>query len=254
VTSSLTVLGSCGAWPEPGRACSGYVVEHEGYRIVLDLGYGTISRLLAHLGSTCGRGLDAVLISHAHPDHMVDLHGLFRARWYGDPGASPIPLIAPIAVFNYLESLESPDEWKLADVFAWQPPTVDQVISLGPFGVTAHSLPHYVENVGFRLRTSRFTVAYTGDTGPCEELTTLSSNADLLVADSTDRHQAGNGAQDNLLLTAREAGRVAHTASVKKLMLTHFWPGNDRGLAAQDASSQYAGEVLVAEEGLRVDL
>ena len=80
--SRLVVLGGCGAWPEPGRACSGFLLEHEGFRVALDLGYGTLPRLLAELGSVTAAGLDAVVVTHDHPDHVVDLHGLFRARLY----------------------------------------------------------------------------------------------------------------------------------------------------------------------------
>jgi ribonuclease BN (tRNA processing enzyme) len=76
----VTVLGSCGAFPEPGRACSGFAVDWDGYRLVLDLGYATLPRLLAHWPDG---ELDAVAITHEHPDHCVDLHGLFRMRFYG---------------------------------------------------------------------------------------------------------------------------------------------------------------------------
>ena len=78
----LVVLGGCGAWPEPGRACSGFLLEHDGFRVALDLGYGTLPRLLSLLGSTTAVGLDAVVVTHDHPDHVVDLHGLLRARLY----------------------------------------------------------------------------------------------------------------------------------------------------------------------------
>ena len=255
MTSSLTVLGSCGGWPEPGRACSGYVLEHDGYRIVLDLGYGTLPRLLADLDSIAGTGVDAVLLSHAHPDHMVDLHGLFRARWYGDSAAAPIPLIAPIGVLQFLEYLEMPHESRLRRIFAWEQPPTDRQITLGPFDLSCFPLPHYVDNFGFRLQSPELTVAYTGDTGPSPDLVALSRNADLLVADSTDRYQtADDNWDDHLLLTAVEAGRVAREASVEALLLTHFWPGNDREKAAHAASSQYAGKVLIADEGLRVQL
>ena len=91
MTGRLVVLGGCGAWPEPGRACSGFVLEYDGFRIVLDLGYGTLPRLLTLLGSVSAAGVDAVVVTHEHPDHMVDLHGLFRARWFGARGAPPHP-------------------------------------------------------------------------------------------------------------------------------------------------------------------
>ena len=91
----LTVLGGCGAWPEPGRACSGFLLEHDGFRVVLDLGYGTLPRLLALLGSTRADGLGAVVVTHDHPDHVVDLHGLFRARLYDGQQLPRISLYAP---------------------------------------------------------------------------------------------------------------------------------------------------------------
>ncbi len=79
VNGHPVVLGSCGAWPEPGRACSGLVVEHDGAQIVIDLGYGTLPRLLSLPGSSSADGVDAVIVTHAHSGHMVDLHGLLRA-------------------------------------------------------------------------------------------------------------------------------------------------------------------------------
>ncbi len=95
VASRLLVLGSCGGWPEAGRACSGFLLEHEGYRIVLDLGYGTLPRLLTLLNSSVAVGVDAVVVTHHHPDHLVDVHGLFRVRWFGRRGAEGVPLYAP---------------------------------------------------------------------------------------------------------------------------------------------------------------
>jgi glyoxylase-like metal-dependent hydrolase (beta-lactamase superfamily II) len=64
VSSRVVVLGGCGAWPEADRACSGFVVEHDGFRLVLDLGYGTLPRLFALLGSSTGVGVDAVIVTH----------------------------------------------------------------------------------------------------------------------------------------------------------------------------------------------
>ena len=71
MSSRLVVLGSCGAWPEAGRACSGFVLEHNGFRVVLDLGYATLPRLLAVLGSSVADGLDAVNVSHRQADHAL---------------------------------------------------------------------------------------------------------------------------------------------------------------------------------------
>jgi ribonuclease BN (tRNA processing enzyme) len=73
----LTVLGACGAWPDAGQACSGYLVEHDGFRLLLDLGYATVPRLLQRAGAD---SIDAVFITHGHPDHCADLNPLLRAR------------------------------------------------------------------------------------------------------------------------------------------------------------------------------
>ncbi|HEY2552145.1 MAG TPA: MBL fold metallo-hydrolase, partial [Streptosporangiaceae bacterium] len=118
--SSLTVLGSCGAWPEPGLACAGFLLRHDGAQIVIDLGYGTLSPLLALLGSATGDGIDAVIVSHAHPDHMLDLHGLMRARWYGRRGAPPVPLLAPRQVADRLVELEDGDDEAVRGAFDWR--------------------------------------------------------------------------------------------------------------------------------------
>jgi ribonuclease BN (tRNA processing enzyme) len=99
----LTVLGACGGWPSPGQACSGFLVEHEGFRLVLDLGYGTVPRLLEHLPA---EQLDAVLISHGHPDHCADLNPLLRARVLGAAQARPLPVHAPPGAVDAVLALD----------------------------------------------------------------------------------------------------------------------------------------------------
>ena len=257
MSSRLVVLGSCGAWPEPGRACSGYVLEHDGFRVVLDLGYGTLPRLLSHLGSTVGDGIDAVVVTHAHPDHMLDLHGLFRARWFGRRSAPPVPLYAPEQVVTRLEDLEEDDDDAVRTVFDWRPLPA-QPYQVGPFRLSSRSLPHYVLNAGVRLEAPGLTVAYTGDTGPDAALAELGRDADLFVVECTNRDQQRGSAPppagQQMHLSAREAGEAAAAAGARRLLLTHFWPGNDRERSRRDAEAVFAGEVLVADEGLEVSL
>ncbi|MFD1719672.1 MBL fold metallo-hydrolase [Georgenia deserti] len=251
----LTVLGSCGAWPEPGRACSGYVLEHAGFRLVLDLGYGTATRLLAHVGSRSGDGVDAVVISHEHPDHMLDLHALFRARWFGHREGPPISLYAPPGVMAVLADLED-DEGALEHVFTHHP-LPSGGYDVGPFRLESRLLPHFVPNVGVRLTAPGLTVAYTGDTGPDPAVRELARNADLMIAEATDRSQQKDSppaTSANLHLSARQAGVAAAAAGARRLLLTHFWPGNDRDRSRTDARDVFDGEVLLAEEGLAVAL
>jgi len=259
MSGRLVVLGSCGGWPEPGRACSGFVLEYQGVRIVLDLGYGTLPRLLALLGSSAADGVDAVIVTHAHPDHMVDLHGLLRARWYGRRGAPPIPLHAPEPVLARLTGLEDDGPEVVRRAFDWHPlPAPSRAV--GPLRLESMLLPHYLPNAGARLSGPGLTLAYTGDTGPDPALAELGRGADLFIADATDWGQRPGAAPapavrgPSLNLTAREAGEAAAAAGARRLLLTHFWPDNDRQASRAAAAAVFDGEILLAEEGLEVPL
>jgi ribonuclease BN (tRNA processing enzyme) len=255
MSSRLVVLGSCGAWPEAGRACSGFVVEHHGYRVVLDLGYGTLPRLLTLLNSSVADGVDAVIVTHQHPDHMVDLHALFRARWFGRRDARPVPLYAPPGVLDTVVALEEGDAVTVQRVFDAHPLPAEPY-QLGPFRLESAALPHFVANAGVRLSSPDLTVAYTGDTGPDEALVDLGRDADLYVMDATDRDQQAGvppaTSSRKMHLSARDAGLAAARAGARRLLLTHFWPGNDREASRTSAAAVFAGEVFIADEGLEV--
>jgi ribonuclease BN (tRNA processing enzyme) len=240
----VTVLGSCGAFPEPGRACSGFAVDWDGYRLVLDLGYATLPRLLAHWPDGA---LDAVAITHEHPDHCIDLHGLFRMRFYGRSCPPRLPLYCPAGVPGRLQGLE-PD----ADLNAvFDVRTLPGTHRVGPFELTSLPLPHFVPNAGIRLQAGEITLAYSGDTGPDPLLAELGRDADLFIIEATDRHGETRRPARNLM-TSTEAGYWARQASARRLMLTHFWPGNDRAASLAAASAQFGGPVLAAEEDLAI--
>ncbi len=101
----LTVLGSCGAWPDAGQACSGYLVEHDGFRLLVDLGYAVVPRLLERLTAA---EVDAVLISHGHPDHCADLNPLLRARVLRDDPPPPLPVYALPGALDAVLALDRP--------------------------------------------------------------------------------------------------------------------------------------------------
>ncbi|GAA3953844.1 MBL fold metallo-hydrolase [Actinomadura viridis] len=242
----ITVLGGCGAFPEPGRACSGFAVDWDGYRLVLDLGYATFPRLLAHWPDGA---LDAVAITHEHPDHCIDLHALFRMRLYGRPGGPRLPLYCPPGVLDRLQGLE-PDV-DLNAVFEVHP--LPGTYQVGPFKLTGLPLPHYVPNAGIRLQAGEIALAYSGDTGPDPLLAELGRDADLFIIEATDRPGETRRATRNLM-TSAEAGHWARQAGARRLMLTHFWPGNDRTASLAAASARFGEEVLAAEEDLTVTL
>jgi ribonuclease BN (tRNA processing enzyme) len=196
-----------------------------------------------------------VIVTHAHPDHMVDLHGLLRARWFGRRSAGPLPLHCPEPVMTRLAALEDDGPEVVGRAFDWHPlPAADRQV--GPFRLESMLLPHYLPNSGVRLSAPGLAVAYTGDTGPAPALAELGRDADLFLADATDRGQqpgtppAPPGPAMNL--TGREAGAAAAAARAGRLMLTHFWPGNDRQASHSAAAAEFTGEILLADEGLEV--
>lgn len=224
--------------------------------MVLDLGYGTLPRLLAYLGSTGGDGIGAVVITHEHPDHMVDLHGLLRARWFGHRGAPPLALYAPEGVLARVRAMEE-DDGALAQVFDWHPLPAE-AYDVGPFRLHSVALPHFVPNAGVRLSAPGLVVAYTGDTGPDPALADLGKDADLYIIEATSRSQQANTPQapmgPQMHLRAQDAGQAAQAAGARRVLLTHFWPGNDRARSAAEAREVFSGEVLIAEEGQVIDL
>ena len=257
VSNRIVVLGSCGAWPEPSRACSGFYIESQGARMVLDLGYGTLPRLLSLLGSTTGDGLEAVIVTHRHPDHMVDLHGLMRARWFGRRSSPAIPLYAPAGVVSSLLELEEGDATAIRHVFDWHALPM-QPYQVGPFTLEALSLPHHVPNAGVRLTSSSSVIAYTGDSGPDPALSVLAAGADVFIAEATDRDPYPDESPPRFAPTlhmgAAQAGQAAASAQARLLLLTHFWPGYDRERSRALAAAHFTGNVVLADEGLEIPL
>jgi ribonuclease BN (tRNA processing enzyme) len=240
---SLTVLGSCGAWPEPARACAGFLLEYDGYKVVLDLGYAALPQLLTH----CPDGaVDAVIVTHQHPDHCVDVSALARVRYYQAPDASPIPLYCPPGVVDVLRALEPrPDPATVFDVRDLTPAQV------GPFELDTVPLPHYVTNLGIKLTAPGLSVAYTGDSGPSPLLPTLAEGTELFISDATLQGPSPT-TTPRYVMTATEAATGA--AGAQRLLLTHFWPGSDRSISVTEAQKVFTGEVLAAEEGLVLKL
>lgn len=242
----LTVLGGCGAWPEPGQACSGYLVEHEGFRLVVDLGYATVPRLLEHLDAA---DVDAVYISHGHPDHCADLNPLLRARALPFEPAPPLPVYAPAGALDAVLALDRYEtlagSYQVHDVAAGS-------LEIGPFLADVRLLPHWLPNLGLRLSAGGRVLAYTGDTGPSDEVVKLASDADLLLAEATHLVVP----QDALpyMSSPTVAGRQAAAAGAGRVLLTHLWPGTDRAAALTEAGAPYRGELGVATGGLVIDL
>jgi ribonuclease BN (tRNA processing enzyme) len=245
----MTVLGGCGAWPAAGQACSGYLVEHDGFLVVVDPGYATVPRLLERVAA---ERVDAVLLSHGHPDHCADLNPLLRARVLGAETPPPaLPVHALPGAADRVLALDEPRT--LAGASLVSAFTAGESFEVGPFRVDTWPLPHYLPNAGLRLAAGGRVLAYTGDTGPSPAIVELARAADLLLAEASFPEQVPASAA-RYLSSARQAGEAAAAAGAGRLLLTHLLPGTDPDLAEHAARRGFDGELGVARGGVVVDL
>jgi ribonuclease BN (tRNA processing enzyme) len=244
----LTVLGGCGAWPEAGQACSGFLAEQQGFHLLVDLGYATVPRLLQLLPAD---QVDAVFISHQHPDHCADLNPLLRARVLRDIPAPALPVYALPGAVDAVLALDQ--RATLAEAYSLHEFSAGASLQIGPFQAETRLLPHWVANAGLRLTAGQVSVMYTGDSGPSPQIAELADGADLLVAEASfiDRVPEDSRAY---LSSSRQAGLAATSAGVGRLLLTHLMPGTDHGAARQAASAEYDGPVAVAAPGVVEEL
>ncbi|WP_404200122.1 MBL fold metallo-hydrolase [Streptomyces tauricus] len=241
----LTVLGGCGAWPTARQACSGYLIEHDGFRLLIDPGYATFPRLLDHITPD---GVDAVLVSHGHPDHCADLNPLLRARALSGIPASPLALHAPHGALDAVLALDKPS--MLASSYTLRPFWPGERFGIGPFTADTWHLPHFVPNAGLRLSAGGASLAYTGDTGPSPDISRLADHADVFLSEATYLRTVPDPDDAPYLLTAHGAGMYATRAGAGRLLLTHLWPGTDENAALEAAKEAYNGPAAVALSGL----
>ena len=247
----LTVLGSSAAFPAPGGAASGYLLQHDGFNLCLDLGTGTLSPLQQHIGIG---DIHGVVVSHAHWDHFLDLYPLFVARNWHETKLPPIEVIAPTGFEEFFLRLNDSDEGvqTMRTVFTFRDVDPGDPFEIGPFSVQTQLLPHWVRNMGTRFTANGTTLAYTGDTGPSEEIAPLARDADTLVAEAS--WQVRPEGIDPFHLTAGEAGEHAARSGAGRLMLSHLWPGDDRDRSRELAAAAFDGDLVVAGEGLAIEV
>jgi len=244
----ITVLGGCGAWPAAGQACSGYLVEHDGFRLLIDPGYATTPRLLEHV-TACD--VSAVFISHGHPDHCADLNPLLRARALRDSPPPPLLVYAPPGAVDAVMALDRPGT--LDEACTLHEFSAGTSLDIGPFQAETRLLPHWLPNAGVRLAAGGRAVAYTGDSGPSPLIAELARHADLLIAEASyAAHVPGDSRR--YLSSAQDAGWQAAHADASHLVLTHLLPGTDHAAAQAAARTRYDGQLSIAVPGLVLDL
>lgn len=241
----LTVLGSSASYAGPGQACAGYLVEHGESKVLLDCGNGVV----ANLGQvTDPLTLDAVFITHGHPDHFLDIYALQALLRYAPEGpAQPLALWAPSGLFERMGCLLSErGRAELAEAFVVNELVAEETVIVGDMAVTPLLVDHTDTTFAFVLETKDGTrLCYTSDTKPGAAILRAATRATLLLAEATLPERYRGRAPH---MTATEAGELAREAGVARLVLTHVWPTNDRNDMLAEASAVFGNAVCIARE------
>lgn len=236
----LTVLGCSGSFGGAGgAACSGYLLRSGDTSIWMDCGNGTFGHLQEHLAV---EDLTAVVLTHGHPDHCVDIYGLHVYLRYG-LGVEHLPVYAPDGLGTLLRSLVS--DW--GNTFDWCTVGDGDTARVGEvdlrFSRTDHPPPTFAVEAAHGGRR----MIYTADTGPNWTVGAFAPGADLVLSEATYLH---DDVPAPIHLSAKQAGEAAREAAAQRMILTHLWPTIDRRAALEEGSDAFGAGVALATQGL----
>jgi ribonuclease BN (tRNA processing enzyme) len=241
----VTVIGCAGSFPGPDSPASCYLLEAEGFRLVIDFGNGALGVLqrFAELFS-----VDAICLSHLHADHCVDLGAYWVARQYTANGPRPpIPVHGPRGTAERVAGFGGEGLEAVQARFTFHDLTPGPV-EIGPFRLAVDHVNHPVETFGFRVEHDGWRLAYSADTGESDALVRLAEGADVLLCEAS--FLDGPSLRPDLHLTARQAAEHAARAGVGRLVLTHLVPWNERERTLAEAAGSYRGPLYLATSGL----
>ena len=246
----ITILGSGTNVPRLARSASAILVESNDLTALVDLGTGTIRRLLEYGVEIFD--LTHVFLSHFHPDHTAELVPLLFATKYSENHMrfQPLHLYAGKGFYSFYQGLQAAyKDWIVLPDHQLTINEIDvlkgETLSLGDVRVLARPVEHRPESLAFRFENPAGTaIVYSGDTDECQTLTDLARGADLFICESA----YPEGMKTVGHLTPSSAGRMAQEADVKRLVLTHLYPPCDRVNIAKQAASAYKGPIIVAED------
>jgi ribonuclease BN (tRNA processing enzyme) len=254
---TLTILGASPAAPNPGGACSGYLLRQGDTAVLMDCGAGTAGRIALHVPPN---RLQGVAISHLHPDHYFDLVQLYYMLRFSEPRpaelSDKLPLFLPPGGRDFMRKLGrliSDKQAMLEDVYDVRDYVADCETDVGGLAFTFHAVQHYILSHAMRVRSASGAVlTFSSDVAPCPPLIEAARDADLFMCESAMLEVTNDEANPALRghMSAAEAGQAAEQARAKRLLITHYrsTPKYDaHHLAAARAS--FDGPVELAREG-----
>jgi ribonuclease BN (tRNA processing enzyme) len=245
----ITVLGKSPSWQDAGGACSGYLIQEDGYTLLLDCGNGVFSKLRRFVDYA---DVDAVLISHLHADHFLDLVPYSYALRFGSSAAvepARPPLYAPAGAAETFRRIVG--AWGSEDLiegaFELHEYAAADAPALGPFEIRFCEVPHYTRTFAVDMRSNGSRMTYSADCSPNDELVGFAHATDVLLIEATLRWPEADG--DRGHLTPSEAGEHGRRAGAGRLVITHFSDEIDADWARAEAGAAYGGPVELAREG-----
>lgn len=231
---TLTVLGASGSYPGVGEACSGYLVRSDRTTLWVDAGTGTLANLQRHVGLA---DVDAVLLSHEHPDHWTDINGFHVACKHYEPRAG-VPVYAPAGVREHAYYADEPMVW--SDV------SDGDALRIGDIDVRFARTDHGPETLAMRFDSGGRSLGYSADSGPGWSLEALGPDLDLALCEAALPPDEEGRLQH---MSARQAGESARRAGARRLVLTHLTPRVDAIGARIDGAEAFGDEVDLARVG-----
>ncbi|HEY0395828.1 MAG TPA: MBL fold metallo-hydrolase [Candidatus Elarobacter sp.] len=250
------MVGSSSSIPRPDRACSSYLVDDGETPVVLDLGTGAFAQLRAHADYD---RLGAVVISHMHADHFIDLIPLRYALRYGARRRpAKLPVYLPpggIALLRGMVSAlprEAGDDF-LQTVFDLAEYDPARPLALGGATLRFAHTAHYIPAFAMRWERAGTSVVYSADTAPDERVVALARECDVFLCEATLRHgQTEPGLRGHS--SAAEAAAMARDAGVRRLVLTHYGEESTSRDLDQAAREIFSGEIVVADDHRTLEL
>jgi ribonuclease BN (tRNA processing enzyme) len=257
----ITVLGKSPSWQDAGGACSGYLLRDGGAAVLVDCGNGVFGKLRQHIYYV---DIDAVVISHLHADHFLDLVPFAYALCYA-PRQQPVPvppwpgtetpahprLLTPPGSREAFRRIVGAwgNEDLIESAFALEEYDETTRPDVGSMRFQFHKVPHFTETFAIQVTSSNGggRLAYGADSRPNEELCAFVKGCDLLFIEATLPRPERTGVRGHL--TPSEAGAHAKAAGAKRVVITHISDELDHTWARTEASRAFGGPVEVAREG-----
>jgi ribonuclease BN (tRNA processing enzyme) len=249
----VTVLGKSPSWQDAAGACSGYLIRHDGFTLLLDCGNGVFAKLRSVVDYA---EVDAVVITHLHADHFFDIVPYSFALSYGLRTDAPSPqLHAPPGSSDRFAVIGGSlgDPTLIGSAFDLHEYNPAAPLTLGPLRLRFCEVPHYVTTHAVRISTpgsGDFT--FGADCRPNEVLPEFAANSELMFVEATLLEPETFGTRGHL--TPREAGEHGRAANARRLVLTHFSDELDREWVQSEGGEGYGGDVELAVGGAVFDL